>query len=36
MKGWESLGGKFGQWDRGWAETPLNQWVFRKVPVYQE
>ena len=36
MKGWESFGGKFGQWDRGWAKTFLDQRVFRLVLKDQE
>ena len=31
IQGWEPLGGKFGQWNRGWAKTLLDQRVFRIV-----
>ena len=36
MKEWETLGGKFGQWDRGWDKTLLDQRVFRIVLKDQE
>ena len=36
MKGWESLGGKFGQWDSGLDKTLLDQRVFRIVLKDQE
>ena len=31
MEEWESLGGKFGQWNGGWAKTLVDQRVFRIV-----